>query len=472
MYKSLSKLDPLNGYAARFLNIVNWQRWLSWLQLSTNRRIFSAAITVGVFTALVSVVTALKDVAIAHRFGTGDALDAFLMAYLLPSFAVNIIAGSFNSAVIPTYIQVRDRQGNLASQQLFSSVMMWSMALLLVVSVVLALSMHYILPMLASGFSPQKLELTQSLFFVLLPVIVISGIATIWSSVLNAWERFLIGALAPIMVPVAILASLLLFGNIWGIFSLAVGTVVGYVLQCILLAVALKKHHIHLFFRWHGVTPELKKIIGQYSPMVAGAFLMSSTGLVDQAMAAMLRHGSVATLNYGNKIVTFVVGLGAMAIGTAVLPHFSQMVANRDLSGIRHTLKIYTRLILIVTVPLTVILFFMSEYIVSVLFERGVFVRQDAQLAGKVQALYLLQIPFHLLGILFVRLISSLHNNIILMWGAVISLPLNVILNFILMQKIGVAGIALSTSLVYMASCSYLGGMVLYLLRRNKQLHG
>lgn len=432
--------------------ICYWQQWLCWSQISTNRRIFAAAITVGVFTLLVSLATVVKDIATAHQFGTSDALDSFIMAYLLPSFAVNVIAGSFNSAVIPTYIQVREGQGNLAAQKLFSSVMIWSIALLLVVSVVLALSMHYIMPMLASGFSAQKLESTQSLFLVLLPVIVISGIATIWSSILNAGERFVVGALAPVMVPVAALASLLLFGNKWGIFSLAVGTVVGYLLQCILLAVALKKHHIRLYPQWHGMTPELKRVITQYSPMVAGAFLMSSTGLVDQIMAAMLVPGSVAALSYGNKIVSFAVGLGAMAIGTAVLPHFSQMAANGDLSGIRHTLKIYTRLILIATVPLTVILFFMSENIITFLFERGAFVEKDTHLVAQAQSFYVLQIPFYILSIMFVRLLSAFAENSVLMKICMVNFIVNILGNYILMKLFGVAGIALSTSIVYLSS--------------------
>ena len=33
--------------------------------------------------------------ATARYFGTGDALDAFLIAFLLPSFVSDVVAGSF-----------------------------------------------------------------------------------------------------------------------------------------------------------------------------------------------------------------------------------------------------------------------------------------------------------------------------------------------------------------------------------------
>jgi putative peptidoglycan lipid II flippase len=47
------------------------------------------------------------------------------------------------------------------------------------------------------------------------------------------------------------------------------------------------------------------------------------------------------------------------------------------------------------------------------------------------------------------------RRNDVLMYGAVISLILDVILNLVLMRRWGVAGIAMSTSCVYAISCFY-----------------
>jgi len=83
--------------------------------------------------------------------------------------------------------------------------------------------------------------------------------------------------------------------------------------------------------------------------------------------------------------------------------------------------------------------------------------------------MYVLQVPFYTLGILFVRLISSIQANYILMWGTVISFILNITLDYLLMRILGVAGIALSTTLVYMTSCVFLWVM---LHRKLKQVEG
>jgi putative peptidoglycan lipid II flippase len=63
-----------------------------------------------------------------------------------------------------------------------------------------------------------------------------------------------------------------------------------------------------------------------------------------------------------------------------------------------------------------------------------------------------LQIPVHSLAILFVRLITSMKANSILIWGTTISFALNPPLDYVLKGPLGAAGIALSTSVVYAIS--------------------
>ena len=102
------------------------------------------------------------------------------------------------------------------------------------------------------------------------------------------------------------------------------------------------------------------------------------------------------------------------------------------------------------------------------LFQRGAFTPIDTLKVSQVQALLVLQLPFYVIGILIVRLISSLKANSILMWGCVMNSVLNVLLNYVLMQWLQVAGIALSTTIVIMTSSVYLGLMLLRLLRERE----
>jgi putative peptidoglycan lipid II flippase len=334
--------------------------------------------------------------------------------------------------------------------------MTWSLGLLALAMLLVLVGAPFYLPWLATGFGAEKITLARELLYVLAPLVMLTGVITIWGSVLTAGERFALPALTPITTPLVAIAFVVIGGSAWGIFALAVGTVGGAGLEAALLGFALKRQGVHLRPVWHGADAHLRRVIAQYIPMIAGAFLMSGTNLVDQAMAAMLAPGSVAALNYGNRIIGLPLNLAASALGTAVIPYFSGMVSRQDWAGVRHTFYRYLGLILATTVPLTLLLVLFSELLVRVVFERGAFTAQDTVLVARVQSFFSLQIPFFLAGILVVRLISAMHANQVLMWGAVINLVVNIVLAYLLMMRIGVAGIALATSVMYFVSFAFL----------------
>lgn len=426
----------------------------SWRRLTTgsvSRQIFGAAISVALLTALVKAVTIGRELIVAWRFGTSDALDAYLIALLVPSFVVQVVAGSFNAAFIPTFIQVQEREGERAAERLFSNVMLWSIALLGATCAFMILFAPLYLPLIASGFSREKLDLTFRLLWVIAPIVILSGLVTLWGAVLNAGRRFALAALSPVVTPAMAILFLLAFKS-WSTFALAAGMLCGAFVEMIILGIALRRQNIRLTPSWHGFDAQMRQVAAQYGPMVAGSLLMTGTYLVDQLMAAMLSAGSVAALNYGNRVVALPVGLAATALGTVAVPYFSSMVAQENWSEVRHTLGRYLRVIFAVTVPLALLLILISKPLVRLLFERGAFTAEDTQTVARVQSFYALQIPFYIAGIMVVRVISSIRANQILLWGAAINLSVNIVLNYLLMKWLGVAGIALSTSFVYLVS--------------------
>ena len=397
-----------------------------------------------------------KEMVVAGSFGAGDTVDAYLMAFLLPTYAINVIGGSFNAALIPTYIRVREQQGAASAQKLFSSTMAGSLVLLSLTTVVMLIAAPLYLPFIASGFSPEKIALTGRLLCFLSPLIILCGVNTLWGAVLNADRQFGLVAAVPVMTPVVVMLLLLAGGTRWGISSLAFGTTCGMLLELSLLGMALTRKGISPWPRWHGLDSNMRQVIKQFAPMISGALLMSGTGFIDQSMAAMLGSGSVSALGYGSKIVSVTLGLSATALGTAVIPYFSTMVARKEWKEIHHTIKRYYLLIFLTSVPATVVLIAGSEPLVRLLYQRGAFTPQNTHLVSQVQSLLALQIPFYLAGILMVRLISSLLANHILMIGNIINVIACISLNYVFMKKMGVGGIALSTSCVYFISSIFL----------------
>jgi putative peptidoglycan lipid II flippase len=420
---------------------------------SVNRQIFGAALTIATLTALVKVAAVTKELIVAWKFGTGDDVDAFLIAFIIPSFIINLVAGSFSSALIPSYIQVREQTGLKAAHQLLASATVLGLGLLAATTILMLVMAPVYLPWLASGFNPQKLDLTWRLLCTISPLVFLSGITYIWAAVLNAGERFALAALTPLLIPASTILLLLAFPA-WGVFSLALGLVGGTVMELVLLGLALKRQNIALWPQWYGYDSHLRRIIGQYLPLLAGAFLMGSTTLVDQGMAAMLPAGSVATLNYGYKVVALPLSLASTAVSTAIIPYFSKMVAQQDWRGVKHTLNHYLALIFGCTIPLVILLIAGSEVIVRLLYQRGSFDVGDTAVVARVQAAYALQIPLYLAEMFVVRLISAMQINRILIIVSFFNLVINIGLDYWFAQWFGIAGIALANFFLYLFSFS------------------
>jgi putative peptidoglycan lipid II flippase len=429
--------------------------WTKLTKGSVNNQIFGAAVTVAAGTAFVKAVAVVKELVVASQFGTGDAIDAFLIALIVPSFIINVISGALAAAFIPTYIKVREQQGKEASQILFSGVMLWTIGLLFLTIAVMLLGSPLYLPLIAVGFNTEKLKLTFHLFFIMAPLVAINGVAIVWGAVLNAGERFALVALLPIITP-AITIVLLMFGQSLGIDVLALGLVIGATLECFVLGITLSKQGLPVCPKWQGFDANQKQVLSQYAPMMAGALLMCSTSIVDQSMAAMLPSGSVASLNYANRIISLPILIISTALGTAVIPYFSKLLAQEDWTSVRHTIRRYLGIVFAVSIPLTALVIFFSEPLVRILLQRDSFTAADTILVSQVQSYLALQIPFYLGCSLVVRLIAAMQRNHLMVWGSSLNLAINIGLNYLFMQWLGVAGIALSTSIVYCFSFLFL----------------
>lgn len=440
-------------------------RWQAWHRQSVNRGLFAVMATVGSLTIAVKLVTLVKEAVVARQFGTGDALDVFLIAMLLPQFAISLVGGSLNVALIPTFIRVRAHSGEAAARRLFASVSALSLTALLATAAMMAIAGPIVLPFIASGFPAWKLAMAESAFRWLLPTLVITGVTTTWGAILNAEDRFALAAAAPAATSLAMIVLVVVYGDRLGVTALIAGTVGGAMAEAVLLGWGLARRRMPLLPRWHGVSSDVRHVVGQYAPAVAGAFLMGGTAVVSQSMASMLDPGSVAALIYGGKLPGLMLNVIALAVSTAALPSFSRLVATGDLASLHHSLRTYARLLLYATVPLTLVLIVLSYPLVVLFLQRGAFTADDSRLVAWTQAMYLLQVPFVVVGTLFVRVISAFRANRILMWGSLLNLIVSLVLTRVLMQVAGVIGIALANSLMLMASVAFLWTMARRVMR-------
>ena len=232
---------------------------------ATQSGLVNAALTVAALTAVVRAGSVVKELMVAWRFGTGDELDAFLIAVLVPTAVISIIAASFSSAFIPAYIRVRQHEGVEAAQRLFQGVMGWAVVLLTLTAVLIVAGSPPYLLLIGPGFTAVKLHLTFRLLCLGVPIVLLSGIAAIWSAALNAEGRFAISAISPLATPLLIIALLWLAPS-WRSLGLIAGVVCGASLEMLLLGIALKRRGFSLRPRWPYIDPNIQRLLPSTYP--------------------------------------------------------------------------------------------------------------------------------------------------------------------------------------------------------------
>ena len=427
------------------------QSFGSWRKAEINRNILGALLTVGVATFALKLTAIGRELAVAYQFGTGDALDAFIIAFLPASFAINIQIAAFSAALMPTFIRIRREEGAAPARRIAESTLLAATVMLVATSAVLLALDERLIGLLTAGFSPEKRALTIGLFHLLLPVIVIQGLVKFYGTLLNAQRRFGLVAAVPMATPLLTVLLLLGIGQPDPELLVA-GVVGGAVIELALLLPLAHRLDLLVLPRWHGLEPATRKIMAQYFPIMLGALTGGTAMMVDQGMAAMLDPGSVATLSYGGKLIALLLAFSARPLSAALLPFLAELAAASDGRRLRQTFQSWLLLTVTASLPIVAVLWLLSEPIVRLLFERGAFTAEDTALVATIQQLYALQIPFYLAGVLGSRVLNALSLNRVTAMIGVLNLSTNIVFDYVFMLWLGLPGIALATAAVYFCS--------------------
>ena len=411
-------------------------------------------ITVGVTTLLVSGMGFFKEMVVADSFGLSELLDTFYIAVLVPSFISGVFLGSFNSVFIPNYVSELKTGNNVGAFQSTSFLITIGVSLLFLIIAVLFTDVY--LEAFFEGHTAGYYELVKTQFYYVAPCILFWGFSSMINGLLTIDDEFRFSSVASIFTPISIIICLIFFKDQLGDLVLALGTLFGSALSFLFLAyIAFKRGIIHLN------KPDFKsvniKILFRQLPAKLSSSLLSGVNpLIDQYFSAQLIVGSIAALNYGIKIPSFAISIVGLALGNVLLPYFSKMaIDNREASF--KQLKNVLKYLIIGSCIAVVILVLISSPLIWLTFERNAFTSDNTEIVSKIQQMYILQIPSYVTGLVMVKFLTSINKNNFMVLTSIISLTLNITLNYFLIDLMGVYGLALATSLV-----SIINSIILY----------
>ena len=130
----------------------------------------------------------LRDSLIAALLGAGPIADAFLVAFQFINVARrSFTEGALNAALVPGYLRVRESEGRVAAAAFAGRVLGSVSLILIVIALVLALSMPWVMSVLAPGFvGRETLQLAVDDARLMMPYFAFVGPAIVMMGILNA----------------------------------------------------------------------------------------------------------------------------------------------------------------------------------------------------------------------------------------------------------------------------------------------
>jgi putative peptidoglycan lipid II flippase len=326
----------------------------------------------------------LSQIQIAYYYGASKDLDAFLVAYAVPTIVGAALQMTISSVILPLYLKTIEQDGNEGAVALLNGAL-----LLLLMTVVLILAAgtlfsKSILNGLMLGLPEETLKLAIDLCPILWLACGLQVLFVFFASVLQANLRFSWQAVAPVMGLLLAITSVWLFASRIGIWAYAVGTLLGSILQAGILVPSLVRI-------WHPRKAAFRKsyliqVLRISWPMVLSGLIVRATPVMERSAASGFPIGSIANLNYAFRGIGYLFSIVLNGFLVVLFPSLSGV--SGDKTKFRSLLIESLHAVFFIFTPVLVLLLLNAEPVVAILLERGSFSSGDAAVVARAILLY------------------------------------------------------------------------------------
>ncbi len=320
----------------------------------------------------------------AHYLGNSDAAGVFSAAYRIPNFLQNLFGeGVLSASFIPVYAKLlaegdEETAGRVAG--MVASLLALTVSVLVLVGVLLT---PWLLIVIAPGFKGEVRELTITVVRILFPGIGLLVMSSWCLGILNSHRRFFLSYVAPVLMNVAMIATLVIFGGRVSDRGLAVmaawGTMVGAAMQFGIQLPFVLRSEKGLRFAIDTAFAPVREVVKNFMPVVFGRGVVQMSAYLDNLLATLLGTAAASALAYSQMISLLPISLFGMSVAAAELPQMSSAMGTDEEinAALRKRMHRGLRQIAFFVVPSVIAFIAIGNVIVAGLYQGGRFGASD-----------------------------------------------------------------------------------------------
>jgi putative peptidoglycan lipid II flippase len=274
--------------------------------------------------------------------------------------------------------------------------------------------------------------------------------------VLNSYDRFGAFAISPFFWNVTIIVVLVALAPAFSeedrIYAYAIGILVGTAVQLIIPAVDLRNTPFRFSWDFDWRSPALRRVLVLMLPVTLSLGLINFNLVINSFFGTLVSDSAPAAIDKAFRVYMLPQGLFSVAVATVLFPTLARFAARGAHVDLRRTVANGMRQIMLLLVPAMAAILVLSEPMIRLVYERGVFDASQTDLVAVALFWFAFSLPFNGLFLLLSRTFFSLQRPWVPTAIAAVNLLITALAALALYAPFGIGGIVAATALATAAS--------------------
>ncbi len=362
-----------------------------------------AAYLLAIFAFLSQVLALIRDRLLAANFGASEIVDVYYASFRIPDLLFVIVTALVSAAVlVPIFSKRKDDiiEFQKTINSLFTVFIFLAIIIISIVFLFTEPLLKIFVPdILAGSYSDELILFTKILF--LSPFLL--GVSQLFGGVVQAYRRFFIYAISPILYNLGIIVGIIYFYPIWGPVGLVLGVVLGLIFHLAVQLPMIMQHSLLPKITFNIDWQIVRKVLFLSLPRTITLASSQITLLVLISIASTITAGSIAIFNFAYNLQSVPLAIIGVSYSLAAFPTLSRLFIENKTEEFLSKIIIATRHVIFWSFPVIVMFIVLRAQIVRVILGAGSFDWSDTRLTAAALALFSISVVAQSLILIFVR---------------------------------------------------------------------
>ena len=373
----------------------------------------------------------------------------------MPTTLANILTSGPSTALVPAYLDARASHGLRDARRLAGTVLVWLGLVGLALTLVLEIGADGIVAITGPGLSAEARESAVEYLRFMAPTALVASMTGTFYAVCQAEQRFAAIGIGIVCGGVTtLLVTVVLWGQL-GLGAFALGTLLGPIAALLIIVVESLRRSIAPLPRLVSRGLGLGAFVRHAAPLTLSSAILQLNTIFDRAIASLLGPGAVSALRYADTLVRVPTGAISPAWGAAIYPALVRATQHSDRSSLASAAERSMRYVGVVFMPISTLTLAVAPVAVAVAYGRGAFTPEALNQTAQVVAAFAPLIVTLMLSQTLTGALNARRSGSVLLMAGTLNVILNCALDVVFGFSLGVAGIALSSSVTAVIVASF-----------------